>query len=175
MKPEELNTEELWAADKNEYGSDYNSHLFEQYKILVESSQKVTDRRASANRFFLTANTAIVSFMGFSFSIIKDYFEYPMILFSITGILLCIFWINTIITYRQLNTGKFSVIHQLEARLPAKLFCYEWKILGEGKEQKKYHKLTNVEQVIPKMFMALYIVLMAVLLVRLVGAYSESL
>ncbi|MFL5728797.1 MAG: hypothetical protein ACJ75J_04845, partial [Cytophagaceae bacterium] len=136
MDPGQMNPEELFS-DKNQYGDKYREHLFEQYKLFVETSQKVTDKRAAANNFFLTANTAIVSFMGFSFSVFKEYFEYPTILFSVTGILLCVFWINTIITYRQLNTGKFSVIHQLESQLPARLFCYEWKILGEGKEQKK--------------------------------------
>ena len=44
--------------DKNEkdYGNDYKEHLFEQYKLYVESVEKTSDRRQHANNYFITIN-----------------------------------------------------------------------------------------------------------------------
>jgi hypothetical protein len=39
--------------------------LFEQYKLFVESAEKVSDRRQNSNNFYLTLNSVLVSFTGY--------------------------------------------------------------------------------------------------------------
>jgi len=58
-----------------------------------------------------------------------------------------------------LNTGKFKVIHEIERQLPASIYDYEWKILGEGKSRKLYFPFSHIEMVIPWIFGIVYVIL----------------
>jgi hypothetical protein len=60
---------DLLAKTEEEYGDDYNDHLFEQYKMFVESVEKTSDRRQHANDYFITINTALIALIGLSFQI----------------------------------------------------------------------------------------------------------
>lgn len=59
----------LFKAQQKDYGEKYFPHLFEQYKLYVESAEKISDRRQNANNYFLTINTALISFLGISFQV----------------------------------------------------------------------------------------------------------
>ena len=61
-------------------------------------------------------------------------------------------------TYRDLNTVKFKVIHELEQHMPAALYDYEWKKAEEGRG-KAYHPLTHLERWVPIIFILLYLLL----------------
>jgi hypothetical protein len=67
-------------------------------------------------------------------------------------------WFRLVKSYKDLNTTKFAVIHELEAYLPAALFKHEWAVCGHG-DPKKYRPLTHTEQWIPIVFLVLYAVL----------------
>src|SRR5215208_5295772 len=54
----------LYRTPPDEYGEEYQNHLLEQYKLYVQMADKVSERRQSANRFFLTVNTALIAFLG---------------------------------------------------------------------------------------------------------------
>ena len=62
-------------------------------------------------------------------------------------------------SYKQLNTGKFAVIHEIEKHLPLALYKYEWQVLGEGKDKTKYYPFSHVELWIPRIFGILYLAL----------------
>ena len=47
-----------------EYGEKYQEHLLEQYKLYVQMADKISERRQSANTFFLTINTVLIAFLG---------------------------------------------------------------------------------------------------------------
>jgi hypothetical protein len=49
------------AAD---YGDRYREHLFEQYKMYVDSADRISQRRSSTNSFLLTVNAALVTLYG---------------------------------------------------------------------------------------------------------------
>lgn len=86
-----------------------------------------------------------------------------MWLVPLVGLLVAIAWFMLIRAYRALNTGKFKVIHELEARLPARLFDLEWEFLRRG-EGWQYTPLTHMEQYIPIAFGIFYLALLGVLL-----------
>ena len=84
---------DLFSKSKKEYGGDYKNHFFEQYKLYIESVEKTSDRRQQANNYFITINTALISFMGLSFQI--PFFEnntWIRALLSLTGIVICAVW-----------------------------------------------------------------------------------
>ena len=133
----------------------YKNQLFDQYKLYIEMADRISQRRTTANTFFLTANAALLTVAsGF-----KDDFGKYMYLVSVVGIIVSLFWFFCIRSYKQLNSGKFKVIHEIEKKLPLHLFDYEWEVLGRGKSFKKYWPLSHVECTVPFTFIALYVAL----------------
>ncbi len=152
----------LFAANAKEYGDQYKDHLFEQYKLYIESAEKLSDRRQHANTHFITINTALISFIGLSFQlkVLQD-IGWARILFAFLGIVICfIFW-HLLNSYKQMNSGKFDVIHEIEKHLPLALYKHEWDILGHGKKPKIYYPFSHIEKLIPWIFGAIYILLAA--------------
>ena len=150
----------LFSKNEKEYGAEYQNHLFEQYKLFIDSMEKTSDRRQQANNYFITINTALISLIGLSSQI--NLFENPpwlKILFAVLGIIICFVFYFLIKSYKQLNTGKFTVIHEIEKYLPLALYKYEWQVLGEGKDKSKYYPFSHVELWIPRIFGILYFAL----------------
>lgn len=148
------------------YGKEFSNHLLEQYKLYVETAERVSDRRQSANNFYLSLNSAISVLSGYLSATIKDFW---IILVAFTGILISLAWIQNINSYKQLNSAKFKVIHEMEKYLPASLFKTEWiDYLEEGKGE-KYKKLTTVEKNVPKIFIILYVIIIVFSILYLIG------
>lgn len=113
-------------------------------------ADKISDRRVNSNNFFLTLNSAIVAF--------SVLFEYEKeVLVSIIGLFIAVLWIQTIANYKKINSYKFKVINELEKELPSKPYNYEWHIMGKGNDKEKYRRLTDIEKLIPKIFILIYI------------------
>jgi hypothetical protein len=148
------------------FGADYYKLLMEQYKLYVDSSTKVSERRATAQTFFLTANTLLASVYGLAAGrgvapAAAQAGAAWQWLVPLAGLLLALSWFVLIGGYAALNGSKFKVIHELEQRLPARLFDREWHVL---REKKGRLTLTQVERVIPLIFALFFAALM-------VGAY----
>ena len=150
----------LFEITEEEYGSLYKTHLFEQYRLYIESTEKISDRRQNANNYFIAINTALITLLGLSFQIrISENIQLIRVVLTLVGIIICtIFWF-LLRSYKQLNTGKFKVIHEIEQRLPLFLYGYEWEILEEGKNKKVYYPFSHIELFIPWVFGCLYFIL----------------
>lgn len=159
---------ELFSKAEKDYGDDYKTHLFEQYKIYVESVEKTSDRRQHANNYFITINTALISLIGLSFQI-KFFENVSWIkiksLLAGVGIIICVVFWFLIRSYKQLNTGKFKVIHEIEKHLPLTLYKYEWEVLGEGKDKSLYYPFSHIESLIPWVFGLIYLILGVVFII----------
>ncbi len=135
--------------------------FIEQYRLFLESTDKVTDKRQNANAYFLTLNTGVCSLIGYFLT--KDITNQIKSLYwilPIAGILMSYFWYRLVKSYRQLNTAKFSILHLMEEKLPLSPSRAEWLALGEGKDKKIYTPLTDLESWIPKLFIAMYTLLL---------------
>lgn len=148
---------ELFAISEADYGDKYKGHLFEQYKLYVDSAQKNSDRRQNANNYFITISAAIFSIIGLTFKgeDIVDV-QWIKVILSVVGIAISVIYWFLIRSYRQLNSGKFQVIHEIEKNLPLTIYEYEWKILGEGKDGKKYYPFSHVQQFVPWVLGTIY-------------------
>lgn len=134
--------------------TDKKDILFKQYKLYVETAERVSDRRQNANSFFLTLNSILVAFTGFLTTLP---FEIWHVLIAIAGLSISILWLLTLRSFRKLNESKFKIIHQLEEKMPSKLFKDEWDYLHKEENKTKYLKLSVIEQGIPIIFSILYI------------------
>lgn len=148
------------AADK--YGDKYIEHLLEQYRIYVESAEKISDRRQKTNEFFLGLNTALVGLLGFLSTRPSGEgaeMEAAFGVASLAGVIICFFWYRIIRSYKGLNSAKYEVIHLIEGRLPLALYDTEWDILERGTNKKTYWPFSHIELMIPWIFICLYVVL----------------
>ena len=81
-----------------------------------------------------------------------------VVLYSLggVGVLLSVSWYIVIRSYRQLNSGKFRALHELEKKLAYPFFKREWELLSEGTKINRYWKLSVVEVSLPVVFLALF-------------------
>jgi len=150
----------LFSKTKENYGNEYEKHFFEQYRLYIEGAEKISDRRQTANNYFITINTALITLLGLSFQIsFLEGFSWVRSVIAGVGIIICIIFWHLLRSYKQLNTGKFKVIHEIEQHLPLALYDYEWKILGEGRDKKIYYPFSHIELLIPWAFGLIYLVL----------------
>jgi len=164
MKPEDIE-KKLFALESAKYGDKYVEHLLEQYKIYVESADKISDRRQRTNEFFLGLNTALVALLGFISSRIGEGQLALLFCFAaVGGITVCYLWYRIIRSYKGLNRGKFAVIHAIESRLPLSLFDAEWEILERGDNREVYWPFTHIELKVPWIFILIYLGLVLVTL-----------
>lgn len=136
-----------------QYGAAFKADLFEQYKLYVASAEKVSERRVTANNYLLTVNASLVTLYGLAAA--GRYRTWWIILVPIAGMLVAVAWHRIITSYRDLNSVKFQVIHELEEHLPAALYGYEWDKAEQGRGD-AYHPLSHLERWIPIVFMVLY-------------------
>ena len=151
---------DLFRVNEKEYGNNYREHLFAQYQIYVDGMEKISDRRQNANNYFITINTVLISFVGVLFQVkIFEHIAWIKSLIAVIGIIICVIFWFLLRSYKQLNTGKFKVIHEIEQRLPLGIYDYEWKVLKEGKDSNVYSPFSHIEMIIPWVFGTVYAVL----------------
>lgn len=139
------------------------------YKLHVEMADRVSQRREGANRLFVTLLSAMMLLMvavlrfGSGLDVIPV--EIAVFTLMVTVLFLSASWFIVIRSYRQLNTGKFETLHELEEKLSFAFYKLEWQRLGEGKGSSRYWKLTVVETFLPIVFSFLSIAVCAVVFV----------
>jgi hypothetical protein len=159
LKSMGTNDLKVLRQSKEVYGSEFEKHLFEQYKIYVEMADRISARRMLANSFFVGIHTALIT----AFTVlIKEKVLMPTLpdlapFFAV--ILLCYVWWRVVHSYRQLNSGKFKVVHALEQLLPVAPYDAEWEALGGGKDRNLYLPLSHIENWVPISFGVLYVLL----------------
>lgn len=130
--------------------------VLEQYKIYVETADRVSARRGLANAFFLSLNSAVLTAAA---AWQRDSIPHSLLLmFLAFGMVQSAAWYWIIRSYRQLNSAKYVVIGALEERLPASPYWRaEWKALGEGRNRARYWPISHLEQSLPIAFALLYV------------------
>lgn len=145
---------------KEDYKGDYNKDLLEQYKLYVDMMDRISSRRYKSNYFYISLLSGMLAILSLVFEqniLLNDsILSYTPIFISILGICLCMTWVIHIGSYRQINDAKFEIIYEMEECLPYKCYKREW----DKVKKKKYVKLTIIEQIIPLIFIVLYVILL---------------
>jgi len=152
---------------KEEFDSCFSSNnkdAFELYKLMIESSESLIQRRQKTNAFFITAIGSLLAIAGLlvKTGAINTGTIGILYGFSVVGLLLCNSWRNLIDNYGKLNKAKFDVILRLEKDLSAKIYSAEWVSLGKGLRPKKYKSFTSTEKNVPLFFGLLIVVLILI-------------
>jgi hypothetical protein len=146
---------ELKEGDTYPSNEKWHGHLVDQYKLYVEMADRISQRRTSANAYFLSLNSGLLAFIGYLPS--KDSSAFLWCL-GAAGVALSLLWGEIITSYRNLNTAKWSVVHEIEKRLPISPYDAEWEALQRGRNPKLYRPLSRIEVWVPWVFAALHAV-----------------
>src|SRR5262249_43950287 len=133
--------------------------LMEQYKLYVEMADRVSSRRIDASKFFTSLLTGLLALLSVV-SIPADFQKSIIAAVAILGIALCFVWIVNIRSYRELNSLKFKVVHEMEKHLPFPCYAREWEILKQEANKRSYFRLTRIEQYVPFLLLIPYMVLL---------------
>ena len=143
--------------------TDDQDRLLDIYKLHAELADRVSQRREGANRLHVGLYVALFAllagFLRFGFGEAPECLILGVI--GVVGALLSASWYLIIRSYRQLNSEKFRVLHELEERLPFQFFKSEWDPQLTGGKSNKYLRLTHVETALPIIFGILFISLVA--------------
>ncbi|MDR2910114.1 MAG: hypothetical protein LBV47_01935 [Bacteroidales bacterium] len=145
---------------------DSSSQLFDLYKLYVELTDRISQRRGHANMFFLSVISTLVGLTGFIYPSLHSeaYYNVSVIfMICIFGILMCVIWYLIINSYKQLNKIRFTIIAEMEQNLVFNCFSREWQLLKEKKL--KYRRLSGIEKFVPLLFMVPFIFFMIINLI----------
>jgi hypothetical protein len=136
--------------------------LIDQYKMFQKTSEDLVARRQNVNSFYLTVNSVLTALVGVVLGVVGGSTKLIVVAFMcVAGMILDISWINILGAYGTLNAAKLKVIRILEEQLPVTLYDAEWMIMSDKLNNKKYVSFTDSEKRIPKLFMALYALILA--------------
>ena len=126
------------------------------YKVLIDMADKVSQRRQNANNFYLSVNTAITGASAYLSSTASG--APNVLVISVAGLLVCLLWKRNIDSYKDLNSGKFHVIHEIEKSLPVAAFTAEWDVLKRGEKKSRYRPFHSVEIWVPYIFAGVHLI-----------------
>lgn len=157
MNNEEINRSLYASGNISSYSSEdaYRNHLLEQYKLYLTSAENISNRRQTANVFFVIVNTTLVSLVGY-LNLGSDKSADLYWLISIAGIAISYMWYRLVISYKDLNSAKFKVVHEIEKSLPVSPYDAEWEAVGRGEDSKLYLPFTYIEIYVPWVFVVLH-------------------
>ncbi len=142
---------------------DEKQELLEIYKLHAELADSVSRQRGTANRFYMLVLSGLsVLFSAFLQRRNGVPLGWIMIGFGGLGTLLAAAWYIIIRSFRQLNSGKFKALHELEEKLAYPFFQREWDLLKEGTDRKAYWRLTVVETFVPIIFGICFVLLLLI-------------
>jgi hypothetical protein len=165
---------------------------FDEFKLYYESTEKVTDRRLSANTWnysicvgILVSIAAIVKWSTGSPSFFYAGLT-AVFLLSIMAIPFCSLWLGQISDFKYLNNAKFQVLNEMAPRIefdidhPEQItsFCpfeKEWSQIEQVKaaveiRQRKIIALksSNIEYFIPSAFRVLFFLIGVAVLIGVI-------
>lgn len=135
---------------------------FALYEMFVATAEKTTDRRAQANAWMLSVNSAIVALYGYlqtgkSVATSDAFTAIWLWAIPVAGILVSAAWFALLTSYRSLNRAKFTVLKEIEKELAFDPFTREEQVYElEGRVSG-----SKIESAIPWTFAALYLAMLA--------------
>lgn len=130
------------------------------YKLGAELADRVSARRASANSYFLTVQTTLIAVVGLVSPDLTTNSTKVRLVVTAAGVLLSACWWMSLRSYRELNSAKFDVLHDMEDRLPVRLFADEWARLQARPTsllRPRYSELGRNERIVPWIFAVLWV------------------
>jgi hypothetical protein len=144
-----------------------SERVSELYRLYVDLMDRTTARRQTANSFFVSLNTALLT-LG-SLTNVRGFqvdLRGAALASAVGGIIASILWWRLVRGYGELNGARFRVIAEMEQLLPVRPFAAEWMALTGNKPNVRFVAFSSLEQAVPFLFILLH---MAAAFLRLWG------
>ncbi len=155
---------EVSGLPQAEYGELYRKHFFQQYEVAVRMADHISQRRATANDYYLGISAVILTVIALAsqrtLALVTN--PWPVVGAVVAlGEIVAAAWYLQIRAYRRLNRAKCEVIIARERALPARLHEAEDQASKARRRGEKlpYLSLTTLEAVVPFAFGIVYILI----------------
>lgn len=130
--------------------------VLEQWKFYGQTTLNVSNRRLKNNRFYLRLLIALLGVAGLGAKL--GYVNsIGVLVIGLVGLPFCVLWAFHILSYKQLNSGKYRVMREMAEELPFDPFNREWVKLRRGEDPQTYIQHTTVEVWWPRVFGYFYL------------------
>lgn len=143
---------------------DDEDKALEQYRLLSESIDYTSEIRESANNFWITVNSLLISGIAYLRgleSINRDQYAFLMWSSLILGTCLCYSWLSSLGNIKKSIDTRNQIMMEIEKFLPVKIFT---STLGQPENVENKSSITIKEMLVPCTFLLGYI-FFAILLV----------
>src|SRR5512132_4350763 len=135
---------------------------FAEYKLFVESTQHLSERRQAATHTYLTVNTAIFAILAL---LVKEaglkgwYLVGVSLPLFLVGALACLTWYKIITQYKALIGWRYDQLMAMERGMSGsyQIYVKEWAEFFRPKQEKEKFGFSRLEAWLPRLFLALYL------------------
>ena len=147
------------------------NQLLEIYKIQIQSSDHISNRRATLARYYIVVMSALIfgtfkvleNFNKIEGDLLKEIGPEKIVMgISIAGILLSWAWIVQTERYLRLSSDKFNALKHLEKKLYYQFYEKQLSYLEENGDSKSYWELAIYHLSMPCVFFAFFTVLLII-------------
>lgn len=147
---------------------DKSQVLFEEYKLFVEDTARLSERRQTAANTYVTVNGAIIGFITYlvaSADLNSWWFSLAVAPIVVAGFMVCVFWRQSIQKYKVLINLRFKVLREIEEQIEgsSRVIHREDELypqnLGGKDHQNKSLNISDLESRLPTLFSVLYLIL----------------
>ena len=147
---------------------DKSQVLLEEYKLFIEDTTRLSERRQTAANTYVTVNGAIIGFITYlvaSADLNSWWFSLAVAPIVVAGIMVCVFWRQSIQKYKALINLRFKVLREIEEQIEgsSRVFHREDELypqdLGGKDHQNKSLNISDLESRLPTLFSVLYLIL----------------
>lgn len=139
---------------------------FEEYKLFVEDTARLSERRQRVTNIYIMVNGAILGLLTF---LVKDapltkwWLVIAILPLVVAGIAVCWFWYRLLRTYKTLIDFRFEQLEVMErsGALPGSHSMYnlEAKRFFREAPRKQQIGFSRIEMCLPVLFMVLYVLM----------------
>ena len=136
--------------------------LLEIYKLHMQQTNNMSNRRAAASRFYQLALSGLFivffTFVQHKGQILpkelSDKLTIDILMSGLgcVGLLLSWIWFVSIDVYLDAISRKYEVLKKLESQLEFQFLTEEWELLGEKRKKHNYRRLAMREVFLPYLF-----------------------
>jgi len=138
----------------------YRDHLLEQYKHFVEVTMKYWSHIETANQFFLSLHTVILSGFTYLFTS-RAILPTPVLaMLVIIACALALQWLMVLRSLQRLNQVRHEIIQEWETHLAAQPYRVEcYKLYSDkGPRYTKYFRIQKLYMLIPLLVLIAYLI-----------------
>src|SRR5512132_1799183 len=152
---------------------------FAEYKLFVESTQHLSQRRQAATQTSLSVNTAIFAILAL---LVKEaglkgwYLAGVCLPLFFVGVFACLIWYNIITQYKALIGWRYDQLMAMEREMSGsyQICVKEWEEFFRPKKDKQKFGFSRLEVWLPRLFLALYLMYAAGLAIAIVVIHDGS-